>query len=380
MMLEFNIGLKYLRKEVLYESSHRRGWLLTYRQKIGGLIHRDRAPHRPNLFLDIRNLMIKEILMNIEEESSKVKETASKLRNALSIVKMKKREPFQNVSGVDAGSQILPLASRRYFIISALVYSIPSGSRFFLPPESITLPYAVTGEKIWGVVNTRREAKLYETAYEFILKQPHVRLILVDGPLVLSNWWNMVGSIEDRKRLIRAINRFLRLCMEEDVVVAGITKRPSARYLIHHMEMQNETEMPDAFLLLHSLMPGERTEIFSPRETLRQASKAAPFMDAVPCPIYSFYGRFSRDWSIPPVRIDLPHYSLVYLNDIADYCYGSSFWEGVPLAIIRADEEVRISKRFMAEVYTEAVSYVGRRRGELSYLAPYWGEGRWMGA
>jgi len=103
-------------------------------------------------------------------------------------------------------------------------------------------------------------------------------------------------------------------------------------------------------------------------------------MDAVHCPVYSFYGRFSSDWLIPPVRIDLPAFSLGHLEEVADYCYGTSFWRGIPLAIVRADEEVRISKRFMGEIYSEIVSCVGRRNGEVSHLAPYWGEGVWMGA
>ena len=103
-------------------------------------------------------------------------------------------------------------------------------------------------------------------------------------------------------------------------------------------------------------------------------------MDAIGHPVYSFYIRLSREWSIPPVRIDLPAYCLGSLDDVADYCYGSSVWRGIPLPIVRADEEVKISKRFIGEVYRDIVGRVGRNTGELSHLAPYWGEGEWMGA
>jgi hypothetical protein len=41
---------------------------------------------------------------------------------------------------------------------------------------------------------------------------------------------------------------------------------------------------------------------------------------------------------------------------------------------------VRISKSFMSEVYSDMVSSAGRRGLEVSHLAPYWGEGKWMGA
>jgi len=336
------------------------------------------APH-PNLCLDIRNLMLNEVSNDVEEDSPAVRELATRLRQELSLFEMDKRDAFHAVAGADAGSQVLPLASRRYAVISALVYSLPSGSRFFLPPESITHPYTLSGERFNSTVSLRREAKLFETAYSFIETNPEIRLILVDGPLALSNWWNMAGQRRDRQRLLDAVNQFLRLCMEEDVIVASVVKRPSARYLVYHLKLQDETDLPDAFLLLQALRPGERTEVFSPRASLRRMVRVAPFMDAIDYSIYSFYGRFSKDWFIPPVRIDLPAFSLGYLDEIADYCHWSSFWKGIPLPIVRADEEVRISRRFMGEIYNEIVGCVGRLTGEVSHLAPYWGEGGWMG-
>ncbi len=283
------------------------------------------------------------------------------------------------MAGVDAGSQILPLASRTYAVISALVYHLPSGSRFFLPPESLSSPHTDARERFRGVVNVRREAKLYETARSFIEEGHEVELLIVDGPLALSNWWSMAGFEPDRLRLIDAVTGLLDACSGTGVAVAGVVKRPSARYLVYTMGIQGLTELPDSFLLLHTLCPGERTDIFSPRSAMRSAVRTSTFMDAIGRPVYSFYGRFSGEWSIPPVRIDLPDFSLGRLDDIADYCYGSSFWGGIPLPIVRADEEVRISKRFIGEVYSDILRKVGRGDGEVSHLAPYWGEGAWLG-
>ncbi len=354
--------------------------MLAYRKPGDVQIQSEVPEPHPNLRLAIRNLMLKEVSNDVEEESPAVRKLATRLRQELSLFEMNKRDTFQAVAGADAGSQVLPLASRRYAVISALVYSLPSGSRFFLPPESLTYPYTLSGERFKGTVSARREAKLYETACSFIETNPRVRLVLVDGPLAFSNWWSMAGQRRDRQRLIDTVNRFLRLCMEEDVIVAGVVKRPSARYLIYHLELQDSTDLPDAFLLLQALRPGERTEVFSPRAALRRVVRVTPFMDTIDCPIYSFYGRFSKDWFIPPIRIDLPAFSLGSLDDIADYCHLSGFWNGIPLPIVRADEEVRISKRFMGEIYNEIVSCVGRLTGKVSHLAPYWGEGGWMGA
>ena len=354
--------------------------MLTYRRPVDMQVQIESPSLHPNLCLAIRNLMLDEVSNDIERDSPRVRELAARLRRELSLFEMHKRDAFQAVSGADAGSQILPLASRRYAIISALVYSFPSGHRFYLHPESLTYSYSLSGEKFKSTVNVRREAKLYETASCFIETDPEVKLILVDGPLAFSNWWSIAGQGRDRRRLLSAVNRFLKLCAEEGIVVAGIVKRPSARYLVNHLKLQDETDLPDAFLLLQALRPGERTEVFSPRMALRRVGKITSFLDAVDSPILSFYGRFSQDWFIPPIRIDLPAFSLGHLDEIADYCHWSSIWNGIPLPIVRADEEVRISRRFMGEIYKDIVSCVGRLTGDFSHLAPYWGEGGWMGA
>lgn len=354
--------------------------MLTHQDKQGAEEYRNDRGTPSNLYLSIRNLLLEEVTSYVEKDSPLVKALASRIRAEMEIYPMAKREPFSGVAGADAGSQVLPLASRLYAVISAMVYSMPSGSRYFLEPESYTFPISDGGERLRGVINVRREAKLYETACDFIEEGSGVQLLLVDGPLAFSNWWSIAGREADRRRFIDAVRRLLALCMEEEITVAGVVKRPSARYLVHHLGLRGETELPDSYLMLHTLRPGERTDIFSPRSSIRKAVKVSPVMDAIGHPIYSFYARISNEWSIPPVRIDLPAYCLGRLGDVADHCYGSSYWGGIPLAIVRADEEVRISRRFMGEVYRDIVSRVGRLSGEISHLAPYWGEGRWMGA
>jgi hypothetical protein len=177
-----------------------------------------------------------------------------------------------------------------------------------------------------------------------------------------------------------AVNNFLRLCDEKEVVVAGVVKRPSASYLVYNLKFQDETDLSDAFLLLQALKPGERTGVFSPRAALMRVTRTTPFMDAIGYHIFSFYGRFAKDWFLPPIRIDIPEFSVGYLDEIAEYCHLSGFWNGIPLPIVHADEEVRISKAFLSEVYGEIVGHLGGKRGYLSHIAPFWGDGGWMGA
>ena len=334
----------------------------------------------PNLSLSLRNLLLTEITSDILEEGPHVKELAARIRAENTFYSIRKSEAYRRVTGVDAGSQIIPLASRQYAVLGALAYSLHDGHRFFLQPESFSQPYSLVGDRFPSTVNLRREAKLYETATRFLDEHGGTELLLIDGPLAFSNVWMNAGREEDRRRLIDAVNGLLKKCKRLGVVIVGVVKRPSARYLIYYLGLQDDTDLPDSFLMLHTLEPGQRTDIFSARTAMRMASRGSGFMDSVDEPIYSFYARLTGEWSIPPIRVDLPAFCLSEIDDVANYCYATSLYNGVPLAIVKADEAVKVTRRFISDVYSEIVTRVGREVGEVSQLAPYWGEGEWMGA
>lgn len=338
----------------------------------------DRVPS-PNLNLAIRNLLLKEITDDVLNEAPVLQDIALRLRKEVNIFSLRKKEVFNKVAGVDAGSQIIPLASRQYAVIGALAYRLPTGDRFFLPPESLVQIYSNSKNGLSLTVNIRREAKLFETALKFLETYPDTDLVLIDGPLAFSDWWRGAGEEIDRRRLIDSIDKLLIYCKDHEVLLAGIVKRSSARYLLHYVGFSCETELNDVSVLQRLLNHGERTDIFCPQDALRIASKNSYIMDAVGSPVYSFYARMSPEWNVPPIRIDLPLSSLGYLDEIADYCYATSYWEGIPFSIVKADEEVRVTRRFIADVYSEILTRVSRLNGEVSQLTPYWGEGGWMG-
>ena len=175
-----------------------------------------------------------------------------------------------------------------------------------------------------------------------------------------------------------ALNGLLRVCRDRGVAVAGGVKRGSARYPVPFLGLAPETDLSDSYLMHQPREPGERTDVFSPRTALRMASRGSPMMDVVHEPVYAFYCRLTRGWDVPPIRVDLPAFCLGQVDDVADYCYSTSLWSGIPLPIVRADEEVKVSRRFIGDVYNEIVSRVSRETGDVSPLAPYWGEGEWM--
>jgi hypothetical protein len=351
--------------------------LLTYKEKFEEYV--DVAPVS-NLSLSIRNLLIEEISSDLGMDGLDAAGLAKMVRERMDILPMRKRECFKRVVGVDAGSQIIPLAARQYAVFSALAYSLPQGSRFFLQPESMSCTYSMGVDRFKGSVNLCREAKLYETAYKFIENGNNPELVLIDGPLAFSSWWQKTGTEKERLRLFKSIRNLLNTSQEKGIIIAGIVKRPSARYLIHYHRLAKDTDLSDSFLMHLTLKEGERTDIFSINTALMLSGKNKLPMNLAESPIYSTYCRTTNDWSIPPIRIDVPAYSLANIDEITDYCYSTSYWNGIPLAILRADEDVKVSRRFIGDIYSEIVGYVGRDSGEVKRLAPYWGEGNWLGA
>ncbi|NIP66596.1 DNA double-strand break repair nuclease NurA, partial [Candidatus Bathyarchaeota archaeon] len=306
---------------------------------ISGLLKR-RPKTYPHLCLALRNLILHEASKDAHQDFTRLPEIISEVKDHLNFYSVDRETTYDRVAGVDAGSHRVPLASRWFAVITALIYQLPEAKRYFTAPEAIKLPYSVSSEKFQEIVSVRRETKLFETSARYLMKNEGLDLMLIDGPLAFSNWWIRKGGSQDRLALISSINLLLNLCAERGVAVAGVVKRVTARYLIRYLGLQEKTPLSDAFVLLQILKSGERTAVFSPRSSLKKTVRGAPFMDLLDCPIYSFYMRTCSDRLLPPVRLDVPAFMLNQVDKLAGYCYSTAVREGIPLPIVRADEEV----------------------------------------
>lgn len=97
-------------------------------------------------------------------------------------------------------------------------------------------------------------------------------------------------------------------------------------------------------------------------------------MNLIDHSMYSFYMRSSSNPLLPPIRIDIPEFMLDSVDDLAAYCYSTAIRNGIPLPIIKADEEVRVTKKFVNEVYSELIPRLENRFGASSLAAGVWGE------
>jgi hypothetical protein len=82
--------------------------VLTYREKADTESDLLDLDARPNLYLSIRDLLLDEVTSQLESDMPAVKELAEGIREEISIHSAAKRDPFNEVAGVDAGSHIRP--------------------------------------------------------------------------------------------------------------------------------------------------------------------------------------------------------------------------------------------------------------------------------
>jgi hypothetical protein len=328
----------------------------------------------PRLCLALRNLILTEASKDASKDLQRLPKIISIIKKKFDFFPVDNRIVYERVAGVDAGSQWVPLASRWFAIIAALVYQLPKVKRFFIKPEAIKLSHSFSREKFHELVSIKRETMLFKTSVNFLNKNSSIDLLLIDGPLAFSNWWANKGERQDRLELITSINVLLNLCEKNGIAVAGVVKRANARYLINYLKLQQETTLSDAFVLLQTLESNERTDVFSPRKALKRTVRASPFMDQINCCIYSFYMRSSSNHLVPPIRIDIPEFMLNSVSNLASYCHSTAVNHGIPLPLVKADEEVRITKKFVEEIYWELIPRLEKNLGASSLVARMWGE------
>ncbi|HID90997.1 TPA: DNA double-strand break repair nuclease NurA [Candidatus Bathyarchaeota archaeon] len=322
----------------------------------------------PKFCLMVRDLVLNRLLNEAEGDAILLDGIVEELKRRGRVHPIGKGSRFTRVAGADASSYNFPLSSRFLAIVSSIVHSIPTSRRFFLPPLAIELPHTISDEKFNEILCLRREAFLYETATEYARSRvDDVELLLIDGPLVFSDWFGTIGREEDRRLLASKVNELLAACEQEGIAVAAVVKRTTARYYLKYLDLGRATAFSDSSVLVHVLRRGTRTELFSP---------ASSFMDGIDFIVDSFYARLSGDDLISPIRIDVPRFSQEYVDDIAGYCYATAYLLGIPLPIIKADEDARLTREFMREIYAEALCRVRRRFGSVSWLSVR--DGRWL--
>lgn len=310
-----------------------------------------------------------EIVVSLREELQRYMEReAEKFSQDMETVDVESLKPlrvdparprsFRKIAAVDGGSGILSFADREVGFIAAIAV-IDDGRRHvrkIARPKILTQRYGEDEGDFSDRLDVERETLLIEVAR----KISNLDLLMVDGPLI------------PRPKYVGEYLLQLRSLIEESEkdnrLLVGFVKRPQSRFLV--AEEFGGKGFYDRTILSALLEKGEAYP-WPPR--IRE-------LKSVPAAKYT-YLRLMDPPSPSVFRLDFPAYlDDERIHDILSYILRTSDpVVGVPALLMKADEEVKISKRLVVELYRECFeNLVGRFDPKLwSPLAPKWGERIW---
>lgn len=261
------------------------------------------------------------------------------------------------VAAVDGGSSILSFADIDVAFIAALAV-IDDGEVFrrrLIQPKLLTQGYGEPEGDFADRVDVERETMMLELAQR-VIREESLDLLVVDGPLIPRPKY--VGEY------VLQLKTLLSLASETKVI--GFVKRPQSRYL-------SKLSLTDRALLSTCL------EKFSASPW--PPSTATVFEDVTDTTVRYTYLRLLEEPEAGVFRIDMhPSISDTTAYEILSYlAYTSDPQKGPPSILMKADEEVKVSRRLVAELYRSCFTTVASK-AEPRLWAPLilrWGERVW---
>ncbi|MEM1604521.1 MAG: DNA double-strand break repair nuclease NurA [Zestosphaera sp.] len=291
---------------------------------------------------------------------------------------------LRRIGVVDGGSNILPLNVGYVGIVSALgiliednrvIGRVSSGPEV-VPEDPSELHVYDSLDTIKNIVDKIRETLVFEVALKLVSTE-ELDLLIVDGPLApYGALAKIVSSSEEEikawERYKEAVLRLGRECLKREIKVIGVVKRPRSRYLA----MQHGWETYDHVILSSLLRAGEYLP--DPPVSLLKLSRFIHEKDVVKIleefNVSFTYVRFTD--LTPPYRIDFR--DTREYKDMLAFLYRTRTREGLPAILFKADEEAKITKKLMREVYEDVIREIvarhsGEEFGKLISLLPEYG-------
>ena len=268
----------------------------------------------------------------------------------------------RRVAVVDGGSNIVSLNAGYLGIVTSLGLVI-EGNRVIerviaepeiIPPTPQELGDYETSDQIVSVIDKVREAKVFETATELLSRNPD--LLIIDGPLIPYGALGklIVGSETELKalqRYRRAVLTLHEVSLGSKVSVVGFVKRPRSRYLRKILNIKSSFDHVTLSSILKEkeFYPNPPLEVPAVTEWFHEISILKLIREVKPK--FTF---IRLTVSMPPFRVDFGHLTRNYM-DILNYLYSTRTREGIPYVVMKADEEVKITRKLLRELYEDAL-------------------------
>jgi len=291
----------------------------------------------------------------LQDKLSSFRDSISSLPS-ISGYRVEPRFWFRSMAAVDAGSFTITMAEKHVSVISALaILRSDSGfRRRIMSPMIIEQRRSEKDHDFMKRVDMCRESLLMKLAEKIVDEKPE--LILVDGPLI------SIPLFEEE--YLDAVRSLIRRAQEEDVILAGFVKRPQSEFIASSLNLSFMDSV-----ILSSCLKGSECYPWPAEERLDDRARLM---------LRYTYLKTSNDHRILPFRIDFPSHvdeadQLKVLSHIMATCDPV---KGVPAMLLMVDEEVKLSRRLIKDIYQEAVERLMGRypRNSWGAMMTRWGE------
>jgi len=370
------------------EELERRGIVLTeedWKEMIRRLEEREWISARPELYKELRRKAL-DALSSITSEAQKQLENVEKDVGEKVRLSPVKRLAALNELGVvasDASSHSFPLLLSRVTLMSGIAIELPLKGKASILSEVLVEKASMPEPEFRFIESAKRESMLPLSAIHHLVTKADdgIKLMLIDGPLSISQWYKEVWRSEKVKEsvneLIGVKNNLMRICEKRGLLLLGVVKSGRSMYFHNYFDFLDE--FTDQFVFHNVLKYGYRTESISVKEAVKKWKPAAKheelLINMLKYDIRAFYIKTSDNPLTPPIRVEYPEYLQEKEDDIASYVLSTAVlsndreFDGLPKAQCIAHMECRITKKLMEEIFKEQLYRTTSRTRIQSILA-----------
>ena len=335
-------------------------------------------PIYPDLFVDLRARANETLSSRLEQASAMLRDSASEVRDKVKIRSVNVRPELRMKSCIaaDSSSYPLPFAISRMALIGAIAIRHPTRQPVSVAGRLLELEPKFSFNDFQVYLGAVRESMIPRAVLDQLSRHGPADIILIDGPLSISQWYNLASADVARMavlELIQSRNDLLNLGAKDGVDLIGVVKRSESMYFQKAYGLSGS--LSDQFLFNQVLKFGERTDEISITEQIISAATGATLVEKMDHLIYGFYIKTSRNPLTPPLRIEYPDYVRDRVDDLASYVLSTSLesfdfkYDGLPQAQCIAHRDGKVTKDAMLAIVQEQIAKMSSSEESLRLLS-----------
>ena len=345
------------------------------------------------LIIDIRKELLKYISKLAEfskKHYSSVK--VNRLRSYIGELTSDDSPSYESYIAVDGASFMLNLMVGMIGLYATIAVKFPEVKRIYYR-ESFGVVPAV--EKVQDISDTLTFSRVLDLSREIaflntcikLVKEYKPDLMVLDGSLLPVPRTGLEDKHEYLNDLyreyIKSMLKLHEICRVKRVPLIGFVKRVRSKFLTGRASNVEVTlddgisEILDSQLQLYDNLLAESFLKF--REYFPKVLPLVRYRDVPELKVSFVLVKTSR--SVPPYRVDFGG-SLILGNRVDEreclralnFLCKETTTEGLPYCILKVDEEVKLSRALMSDLYDDILHKYFKEVGDISFVLTLWGE------